>query len=52
MTKNPQYHGKAKHIAVKYHFTCEQVSDGTVKLQYCPTKEMVADMFTKYLSCE
>ena len=52
MTKNPQYHGKAKHIAIKYHFICEQVSDGTAKLQYCPTEEMVADMFTKGLSRE
>ena len=52
MTKNPQYHGKAKHIAIKYHFIREQVSDETMKLQYCPTEEMVADMFTKGLSCE
>ena len=52
MTKNPQYHGKAKHIAIKYHFICEQVSNGTVNLQYCPTEEMVADMFTKGLSRE
>ena len=52
MTKNPQYHGKAKHIAIKYHFIREQVSNGTVNLQYCPTEEMVADMFTKGLSRE
>ena len=30
----------------------EQVSDRTVIPQYCPTGEMVVDMFTKSLSCE
>ena len=52
MTKNPQFHGKAKHIAIKYHFIREQVNNGTVQLHYCPTAEMVADMFTKGLSRE
>ena len=52
MTKNPQFHGKAKHIAIKYHFIREQVSNGIIQLQYCPTREMTADIFTKGLSCE
>ena len=49
MTKNPQFHGRSKHIAIKYHFVRDQVGKGTVKLKYCPTKEMVADMLTKGL---
>ena len=49
-TKNPQFHGHAKHIAIKYHFIREQVKDGTVKLNYCPTEEMTADILTKDLS--
>ena len=52
MTKNPQFHGKSKHIAIKYHFIREQVSDGTIQIQYCPTREMVADIFTKGLGGE
>ena len=47
MTKNPQYYGKAKHIAIKYHFIREHVSNGTVTLQYCPTEEMMVYMFIK-----
>ena len=50
MTKNQQFHGKGKHIAIKYHFIQDQVSNGTIKIVYCPTKEMVADMFTKGLT--
>ena len=49
MTKNPQYHGRSKHVAIKYHFIREHVSDGSVQLEYCPTKDMVADMLTKGL---
>ena len=49
LAKNPQFHGRAKHIGIKYHFIREQVEKGTVELQYCPTEEMVADMLTKGL---
>jgi len=52
LAKNPQFHGRAKHIGIRYHFIREQVEKGTVELQYCPTEEMVADMLTKGLSRE
>ena len=39
-----------QHIAIKYHFICEQVSDKMIKLEYCPTDLMVVDaIFTKGL---
>ncbi len=47
MAKNPQFHGRAKHIAIKHHFIRELVSSGAVELRYCPTDEMIADMLTK-----
>ena len=52
MTKNPQFHGRAKHIDIRHHFIREQVSRGTVQLKYCPTTEMTADILTKGLSRE
>lgn len=52
MTKNPQFHGRSKHISIKYHFIRDQVDKGSVKLQYCPTEDMVADMLTKGLPKE
>ena len=52
MTKNPQFHGRSKHIDIKYHFIREQVNSGNVTLKYCPTSEMIADMLTKGLSRE
>ena len=51
MSKNPQFHGRAKHIDIKHHFIRDQVNNGTVKLEYCPTEE-IADIFTKGLSHE
>lgn len=50
MAKNAQYHGRAKHIDIKYHFIREHIANAAVKLEYCSTEEMIADMFTKGLS--
>ena len=50
IAKNPQYHGRSKHISIKYHFIREQVSSNLIELRYCRTDGMIADIFTKGLS--
>ena len=52
MSKNPKFHGRSKHIDIKYHFTREQVSNGKIVLKYCKTSEMTADFLTKGLNGE
>ena len=52
MAKNPQFHGRSKHINIKYHFIQEQVNSGKIRLEYCPTEEMLADMLTKGIGSE
>ena len=52
MSKNPQFHGKGKHIEIKYHYIREQVLKGNVVLKYCPTENMLADILTKGLNRE
>ena len=47
MTKSLQFHGCAKHIAIKYYFVREKVNSGSVELKYCRTENMIADMLTK-----
>eukprot|EP00253_Pinus_taeda_P034719 PITA_34719 len=52
ISKNPVMHSKTKHIPNKYHFLCEQVLEQKFKLEYVPSKEQVADIFTKPLPRE
>ena len=41
MAKNPQFHGRSKHIAIQYHFIRDQVENNNVELKYCRTVEML-----------
>ena len=49
MSKNPVLHKRTKHVDIKFRFVREKIQDKTIELKYCPTHEMVADMFTKPL---
>jgi hypothetical protein len=43
---------RSKHIGVRYYYVKDSVKNGEVKIQYCPTQNMVADMLTKPLNTE
>ena len=47
MTKNPQHHGKAKHIDIKFHYIREMVTMNKIELKYCKSDEMIADILMK-----
>ena len=49
MSQNPRFHGRAKHIDIKYHFIREQISTNAIELKYCKSEEMIADILTKGL---
>lgn len=49
MATNPRFHGRTKHIDLKYHFVRDHVKKGDVVINYCPTEDMVADILTKSL---
>jgi hypothetical protein len=40
-------HGRSKHIETRFHFQREQVISGKIEVLHCPTKEQLADGFTK-----
>jgi hypothetical protein len=40
---------RTKHINVRYFFITDRISKGEVRVEWCPTKEMVADFMTKPL---
>ena len=46
-TKNPQHHGRAKHINIKFHYIREMVTMNKIELKYCKSDEMIADILTK-----
>ncbi|KAJ9481429.1 hypothetical protein VN97_g12048 [Penicillium thymicola] len=49
LAKNPEYHARTKHIAVRYHFLRQETSSGSVVLQYVATQQQAADGLTKPL---
>ena len=49
LSRDHQYHVRTKHIDIQYHFVCWVIEQGVVRLIYCPTQDMVADVFTKAL---
>lgn len=50
MARNPVFHGRAKHIDLRYHFVRETIQKKRICVKYLPTEEMVANVLTKGLS--
>lgn len=49
ISNNPVFHGKTKHIKLKFHFLREAVQDREVILPHCASSDQVTDIFTKPL---
>lgn len=49
LAHNLSVNRRSKHIEVRFHYTRQVLEDGSLKLEYCPTENMSADMFTKPL---
>jgi hypothetical protein len=45
--KDPKYHGKTKHIEIKYHYIRDMVAKKKVFLEHISTKNMLTDPLTK-----
>jgi hypothetical protein len=50
MTENPVFHDRSKHIEIRYHFICNMVQRGALKLQCISMDEQVVYVLTKPLS--
>ena len=42
---NLQYHKRSKHFKIKNHYLRQQIHAKKIKLSYCPTDKMMADMY-------
>jgi hypothetical protein len=49
VAKNPEHHGRMKHLDLRFFWLRDQVERGLIKVTYLPTADMPADMLTKSL---
>jgi hypothetical protein len=49
LTTNNKFHAHTKHIDLQYHYVRSLVQSGLLNLQFCPTEDNIADIFTKAL---
>ena len=50
LAKHAVFHKRTKHITLKYHAIRAYIKDNTIHLSYIPSKDNLADMFTKALN--
>jgi hypothetical protein len=50
VAKNPEHHGRMKHLDVRYYWLRDEVEKKTISVSYCPTDQMPADILTKALT--
>ena len=50
LSENHVFHDKSKHIEIKYHYIRDMVQRKAIHVQYLPTHEQIADIFTKLLA--
>lgn len=49
MVRSSAHHDRSKHIDIRYHFIKDWVKRDTIKLNWIPTDQQLADMMTKAL---
>jgi hypothetical protein len=47
LSNNHVFHDRSKHIEIKYHYIRDMVQRKTIQVQYLPTNEQIANIFTK-----
>lgn len=49
VAKNPDHHGRVKHLDLRFYWLRDEVEKGTIHVRYISTEEMPADGLTKSL---
>lgn len=49
VTRNPEHHGRMKHLDLCYYWLRDAVKAGSIDVRYISTKDMPADIITKTL---
>ena len=49
MASNDVHHNRSKHIDIRHHFIRDEITRGTVTLEWIPSADQLADALTKNL---
>ena len=49
VAKNPEHHGRMKHLDLRHYWLRDVVKEGKIDVKYIPTASMPADIMTKTL---
>lgn len=49
VARNPEHHGRMKHLDLRYYWLRDMVEAGIIKVEYLQTDAMPADALTKIL---
>jgi hypothetical protein len=49
VAKNPEHHGRMKHLDLAHYWLRDEVTKGTIRVEYVPTQDQLADILTKAL---
>lgn len=49
LSKHPTSHSRTKHIDIRYHYIRQEINEKRIKVVYCSTDKMIADILTKGL---
>jgi len=52
ISKNPCQYKRTKHIDIRHQFLRDNVEKRLISMNFCPTENQIADIFTKALSRE
>jgi hypothetical protein len=52
IAKNPEHHGRMKHLDLRYFWLREKVARKEIRIGYVPMRDMPADLLTKALPRE
>ena len=47
LSKKPVHHSRTKHIEVRHHFLRDHELKNDIKIEFIPTNDQLADIFTK-----
>ena len=50
ISRNPRFHNRTKHIDVTFHFIRERIASNEIRVVYCPSSDILADIMTKGLT--